>query len=296
MVLVYIYVCVCVCVCICVCYFLFFFLLFLFLFFFFFLLVLFLFFLSFFFFFCGGGSIFFFKCGRAEFIFIMLRCYCQVGITNLQLGPEFKEYSNRLNEYLSKKLRFKTKDGVDLEVYLDSSSQQEYITSTQLPASISDQRLLALRRVFNASHLPSLSDVIEAFPWLDPSSSPTTLTLDQALRPLSSDVKADMITPLSWLYMFSNPYYKVCELITSEYIDALSSYLISRIRPMVFPSSGPPRTNKVLILELGAGNGRLTYMLSIAIRRSAPELQDKFIFVATDAQGIVDEVTRKYKL
>jgi len=155
-----------------------------------------------------------------------------------------------------------------------------------------------LRCLFNVTCLPTHTQVAGVFRWLDPTGgsssssssnsgpAPTTTELLSPLRP-GADVGHDLLVPASWLYFTSTPLLKVCELLTSEYMDALSAYLAARIASFSTP---------VTLLELGAGNGRLVHLLQREIVRHRPDLAaaGRFSVVAADHQGNVGDATSTF--
>jgi hypothetical protein len=78
-----------------------------------------------------------------------------------------------------------------------------------------------------------------------------------------------------WLKVINDPKHRVFEILTKEYVDALAGYLSQR----AFELGGTPE-NPITILEVGAGNGRLTHFLSKSFS-SRPESCAKV--VATDS-------------
>lgn len=133
------------------------------------------------------------------------------------------------------------------------------------------------RPLLNASHLPTMNDVITAFEWLHPTYVPFPLDAAALRAPVLSAALPSLIRPAEWTYMFSNHGFRQCEIMTAEYIDALAAYLHAQLGAL----------ETATVLEVGAGNGRLTHFVGEAFRRSSTK---DVTFVATDAYGrVADE-------
>ena len=94
------------------------------------------------------------------------------------------------------------------------------------------------------------------------------LTRAQLFADIGTTALADLITPPHWLYMTTNPLTTHCEVLTEEYVDALAHYLHVRLRAILAaaPPPGEADAPAVTVLEVGAGNGRLTYHLRERVR------------------------------
>lgn len=112
-----------------------------------------------------------------------------------------------------------------------------------------------LVRLLDITQLPTRTEVATVFPFLDPNTPPLPdLTDDKVLRPFSRE---SLITPDSWIYFYSNKAHFRCEILTQEYIDSLAAYIEQRARVISSRKMG----EEVVILEVGAGNGALSYHL-----------------------------------
>ncbi|PIR68209.1 hypothetical protein COU49_02605 [Candidatus Nomurabacteria bacterium CG10_big_fil_rev_8_21_14_0_10_35_16] len=69
-----------------------------------------------------------------------------------------------------------------------------------------------------------------------------------------------------WLDFFrGNPEKQIYEVWTEEYIEAFGNYLVQRVRDL-----GGSERSPIIILEVGAGNGRLTHFLQERLERLIP--------------------------
>jgi len=114
-------------------------------------------------------------------------------------------------------------------------------------------------RLFNSSYLPTHAELMSVFTWLDSSKQQPAFDLSLLEEDLSKDEPMTFQTPLDWIYFFSNGYRKQCEIWNEEYLEALSSYIASRLTPLLHANQGAP----INVLEVGAGDGRLTHFLKV---------------------------------
>eukprot|EP00736_Rhodelphis_marinus_P007921 Rmarinus@m.2768 len=161
--------------------------------------------------------------------------------------------------------------------------------------------------LFNATCLPSLQDLHDVFPWLHPdvmkqAASPPPShdfwnpSLADLTRLASVDAKREgvfgerlekaeaPIIPPEWVYLYSNEARRSCEIWNKEYISGLTWYLVSRAEHYV-SGNAVSDSEPLRILEVGAGDGRLSFFLKQEIRRAHPEWAARLSFTATDAQG-----------
>jgi hypothetical protein len=85
----------------------------------------------------------------------------------------------------------------------------------------------------------------------DPHFLPSFSELSEQLNQLSFNNQKP------WLELINDPRHRVFEFLTKEYVNALSGYLSLR----AFELGGTPE-NPITILEVGAGNGRLSHFLT----------------------------------
>ncbi len=103
--------------------------------------------------------------------------------------------------------------------------------------------------------------------------------IDPAYLPTHSELKQlfpkkDKYSNKDWIdFTIRNEVY---EMLNKEFIEALANYLIERIAYFQSSSNGQPIT----ILELGAGNGRLSHFLTVELEKKS--LKDVNI-IATDS-------------
>ena len=127
-------------------------------------------------------------------------------------------------------------------------SPDAVITSTQ---EFEQWQTKERARLSNPSYLPVLSDVTNAF-------------TDEDGRPQLA----------AWFQFIEQPSFVKHEILTQEYIGELAKYLKSRI--ISFPPDRP-----IKILEIGAGDGRLSYFLQQTLNN--PE---HFQFIASDISPV----------
>ena len=120
-------------------------------------------------------------------------------------------------------------------------------------------------RIFNVSYLPTHSDLIEVFSWLNPTAVEPELPDPKFLQNVASEENLSYLTPLDWIFFFSNHPNKVCEVFTQEYVRGLADYLAHRIASLL--EGG---LKKVTITDIGAGNGRLTHFLKVSFYTPTP--------------------------
>ena len=104
----------------------------------------------------------------------------------------------------------------------------------------------------------------------DPKNLQTRDDLNKLLAPESGDESHSI---LPWLVMIEQKGFH--EFLNEEYLNALADYMISRLSEL--QDGDPP----IVVLELGAGNGRLSYFLQDKLEERKP---GAFVVVATDSQ------------
>lgn len=118
-------------------------------------------------------------------------------------------------------------------------------------------------KIFNASYLPSHSDLIEVFPWLNPSVLEPTHPDAKFSQDVALSENLSYSTPLDWIFYFSNRLNKVCEVFTQEYVRGLARYLAHRIKVLLESKKTISGNDVITVAEVGAGNGRLAHYLRV---------------------------------
>ena len=89
-----------------------------------------------------------------------------------------------------------------------------------------------------------------------------------------------------WHNLFHNEENHIFELFNEEYINALGDYLLERVKNIEAEKDEP-----IIILEIGAGNGRLTHFLKEKLEEKCPN--NKVKFIATDSNEGMPEMKIK---
>lgn len=101
---------------------------------------------------------------------------------------------------------------------------------------------------------------------------------DPNFLPTHKQIEIALPTLREWASFFmkkDTPPLDVFELLNEEYLDALSDYLVEKITEY-----GASKENPLLILEIGAGDGRLSHFLRQKLEKKAPGLTK---IIATDS-------------
>ena len=122
-------------------------------------------------------------------------------------------------------------------------------------------------RVIDPQYLPTLREVIYSFDHVN--TDRETHLSDEQLRAENTE----------WQKYLNNGDSEVFEVLTEEFVQALSLYLSQRIE-----SLGGTEENPVVILEVGAGNGRLTHFLQ---QKLDGQVKGSVKVIATDS-GTLD--------
>ncbi|MES1909110.1 MAG: hypothetical protein MHM6MM_001911 [Cercozoa sp. M6MM] len=191
------------------------------------------------------------------------------------------------------------------------SGETEEVDEVSLfaPALEKDTSDYEVHLLMQPAYLPSHMTLIRVFPFLDPRWPylVTNIPLEDrstVARALSfADVPRRYITPQSFLYYATNRESRLCEVWTLEYIDALANYVITRALeynndtfvkdtclnlPFVDANFASPvsqcRRNSIQILEIAAGDGRLTHFLerAVSVKLQQCALSLSVTFVASD--------------
>jgi len=157
--------------------------------------------------------------------------------------------------------------------------------------------------LFNISHLPTHQELIEIFSWLDPShfeeEKDTKLNFPEVFQEdVSKAGPVHFTTPLDWIYFYSNKMNKICEVFNYEYLWGLAAYLKRRIGELQGAVKKKKAENdkelpSVTILEVGAGNGRLSHFLNEFLKQEE-DLQGKYSLIATDLEGNVGDFSNQF--
>ena len=130
--------------------------------------------------------------------------------------------------------------------------------------------------------------MIEQEPRFNPEQNPSREELRAKLKdpnylPKRAEIHeafgSDNLFSVDWDKFCHDKESPVYELLNQEYIQALSGYIRSRVNEL-----GGTEDKPVVVLEVGAGNGRLTHFLVEALE---VDLGDKVKIVATDRKTIV---------
>lgn len=105
----------------------------------------------------------------------------------------------------------------------------------------------------------------------DPSFLPTRAQIIEAFK-MEGYTRIDSN---EWNDFLDGPYRGHYEILTQEFIQRLSEYLSTRIEELSVKKNSP-----VIILEVGAGNGRLTYFLDQQLKKTE---SGKYEIIATDS-------------
>lgn len=81
----------------------------------------------------------------------------------------------------------------------------------------------------------------------------------------------------TWVELMWNRERPIFEVLTQEYIEIMANYIVDRARTMATEDTA------VTVLEIGAGNGRLTHLLRNAVNALIPDNSPQIHFVATDS-------------
>ncbi|KAL7752916.1 hypothetical protein RI367_001365 [Sorochytrium milnesiophthora] len=158
----------------------------------------------------------------------------------------------------------------DLRLLLAQTDPVARYNAMAWQMGVSEHEQSAILRVFNVSALPTLADVHAVFPEFDPvRGEPVPPSNEALMAPILS--KHQYLVSDEFVYFYSNWAVKTCELLTAEYIHALSSYLLRRLKSI--------QRQRPTVLEIAAGNGRLTYLLNQTMHSAANVL-------ASDLDGV----------
>ena len=163
------------------------------------------------------------------------------------------KYFQKMNDELQTPEEIEDGDLQPNNIDPNSLAPQE-VTTPQLETSQAVGRTMTVERLRDLHYLPSREEVFNAF--------------NDAMGKFDVD---------AWRkFMFENE--NIQELLTTEYINALTDYLIERLKTI------NANDEPVTILELGAGNGRLSHFIREGLKEKGYD-KDRIRVVATDERA-----------
>ena len=175
------------------------------------------------------------------------------------------------------------------------------------PVAIVDERIKPkylndkekLVKIFDITYLPTYSEIVDVFPWLDPTFQPEPFKdfkNEQQLYFISKHI--DYVTPDNFLFFVTNDVFYQCDILTYEYVYSFSNYLSKRVKSIleVKRETMPILQQKVTILEIGAGTGRLSHFIEYFLTKVFSIPENILTVKAIDYQGVVGDQSKRFFL
>eukprot|EP01065_Artemidia_motanka_P012596 TRINITY_DN16945_c0_g1_i2.p1 TRINITY_DN16945_c0_g1~~TRINITY_DN16945_c0_g1_i2.p1 ORF type:complete len:457 (+),score=151.32 TRINITY_DN16945_c0_g1_i2:83-1453(+) len=175
--------------------------------------------------------------------------------------------------------------------FFDQLSEADEAAPTRLVDMSDEDRQLA--KLFDPAHLPKREELVHEFPWLGTniSAEEQESINEKSLKALARVVGKSkppplpVMTPLDWVFFTTNAERKLCEVWTLEYLSALAEVLCSD--PDSFREDA-------VVLEIAAGDGRLTHLLRQRVEAVCPDRTAGVTWVASDEEGNLADATNTF--